>query len=95
MASHHNTASRDRGGILRCAISIGNLLLEHAHHGVSAIDISEQLGLERRTAIRYLNTMWQEGWADPTTLDPKPGRKWRPGPVLTTWSNGQPARRAA
>ena len=79
----------DRGAILCRMTEIGNELLEHKTNGISAIDLAEKLGLGRRTMIRYLNAFYGAGWADPTTLDPKPGRKWRPGPVLVAWTEGR------
>lgn len=81
--------AEERGSILTKFTDIGNQLLDHPHQGISAVQVASNVGVTRRTAIRYLNALWTAGWADPTTLDPKPGRRWRPGPVLTSWSRGR------
>lgn len=81
----------DRGHVLRLATTIGNELLGHAQFGVSAGELAAICGVTRRTVLRYLAEMHSAGWADPTTLDPAPGRRWRPGPVLVSWSVGRVA----
>ena len=81
--------THDRGATIRVATAIGNALLEHPRYGIAASAIAQEVGVSKRTAIRYLNELWSAGWSDPTTIDPKPGRKWRPGPVLSAWSGGR------